>query len=222
MKLIILFLALLVSGCATTGQALLATDDQVGMDYPDLFRNFHYAYVVDREIIVCTDVMRQQKNIFDNKHHLDNFTYEFSLSIEELEKIEHSDEILYFVRERYNIKRDTIKECNGYGQPPGTKSVTITNIDNSEFYKTIKDKPDLKQVDFDKIALQGNAGELLYTSYGQLLYISQGNNLIQIKTEPPITEGNAAVYFLVPFTVIYDIIVFPFRVIGGALYTHGS
>lgn len=211
---------LFLSGCATTEQVLLATDDQIGIDYPDIFLKFHYAYAIDNEAIICVDVLRQQKRVY-GAYYLEEFRYEFTLPIPKLEQYKKSESRLYYVRDRYNIDREHIAECKAEGTYPPRNAFEIVTIEYDNF---VRIKPDGgKQFDYEKVALSVTPGNFLYMTERNLVYVTQDHNLVKIKTKPPITKGNKAAYLLVPFAAIYDVVVFPFRMLGSlALLNHGS
>jgi len=209
-----------LQSCATTKQLLLATEDQVGSYYPDIFTNIHYSYINDSSIVICVDALRQQKNLFTNGHHFENMTYEFTLAITELNKIQHSSEPLIWVRETYLIPRDNITECKEETLPLNAKKLKIKGVNlNSLRNKDATGKQ--QDINLKKALNYTNEGGMLVTGTRELVYVSQGPNLTNIKTNNPITPGSPVAYVLVPFAVVFDIVAFPFRAIGvAAMATH--
>lgn len=202
-------------GCATTNQVLLATEDQIGNEAPDIYTNIHYSYINDSSIVICVDALRQQKNLLTNGYHFEDMTYEFTLSIKELNKVQHSSDPLFWIRETYRIPRENINECKTSAFPKNAKELKIRGVN----LNILRNK-DLtgKQLDINlnNVLNYTNEGGMLVTGTRELVYVSKGPNLTKIKTNNPITSGSPVAYVLVPFALVYDIVAFPFRAIRAA------
>ena len=210
----------MLQSCATTKQVLLATEDQVGSYYPDIFTNIHYSYIDDSSIVICVDALRQQKNLLTNGYHHEDMTYEFTLAISELNKIQHSSEPLNWVRETYLIPRDNITECKIQTLPLNVRKLKIRGV-NLNTLRNQGATGKLLDINLKKVLNYTNEGGMLVTNTRELVYVSKGPNLTKIKTNNPITPGSPVAYVLVPFTVVFDIVAFPFRAIGVAtMATH--
>lgn len=204
------FILLFISACSTTEQLLLHTKDQIGTYHSDAFINIKYSYTDGSYIVICTDAFRQQRNIFDDKHHLIKITYEFNVLISDLENIKQPSKPAFHIQDIYRIPRENIRDCDFETRPNNYNRFEIKNVTMHQL-RAQKSQNTYGNFNQNRISIQGSHGDLLMADGRYLLYISKGPNLIRIQTEKPITPGIPALYLLAPFTLIYDIVAFPFR-----------